>query len=123
MFQAHNAERSSAGVAGLSLDARLVAIARERAQNMAAMNCFAHEGCGPGPFTLLNAAGYSYSIAGENIARNNYPDSQTVDVAMTGFMNSPGHRSNILDARYTKVGIGVAVGANGMKYFAVVFAG
>ena len=100
-----------------------MAIARERAANMAQMNCFSHTACGPDPFQLLAANGYAYSTAGENIARNNYPDSQSEDVAMTGFMNSPGHRANILEPRFTKVGIGVAVGADGMKYFAVVFAG
>ena len=42
---------------------------------------------------------------------------------MTGFLNSPGHYANIMETRYTKVGIGVAFGANGMKYFTVVFAG
>jgi uncharacterized protein YkwD len=123
MFDAHNQERANAGVAPLAIDAQLVQLARQRAQTMADTNCFSHTECGPSAFDLLGGIGYVYQIAGENIARNNYPDSQTVDVAMNGFMNSPGHRANILETRYTKVGIGVAFGANGMKYFAVIFAG
>jgi uncharacterized protein YkwD len=91
---------------------------------MAARNYFAHTSpTGETAFSLMAAYGYAYSIAGENIAKNNYPDSQSAGVAMTGFMGSPPHRANILDARYTSVGVGLAYGADGMKYFAVVFAG
>ena len=42
---------------------------------------------------------------------------------MDGFMNSQAHRDKILDGRYRFVGIGMAIGANGMKYYALVFAG
>lgn len=123
MFQSHNVQRGNNGVAALAIDAELVGIARQRSQTMADTNCFSHTACGPTAFDLMGSIGYSYQIAGENIARNNYPDSQTVQVAMDGFMASTGHRNNILDSRYTKVGIGVAFGANGMKYFTVIFAG
>jgi len=124
MFSQHNQQRAGAGLGALSVDASLTNIARRRAQDMAANNYFAHTSpTGETAFTLMNGVGYVYAIAGENIARNNYPDGESVSVAMSGFMNSPGHRANILDGRYTKVGIGMAVDANGMKYFAVVFAG
>ena len=123
MFSSHNQQRANNGVAPLAIDAQLVDVARQRSQTMANTNCFSHTACGPTAFELLGGIGYFYQIAGENIARNNYPDSETVVVAMNGFMNSAGHRANILDPRYTKVGIGVAFGANGMKYFTVVFAG
>jgi uncharacterized protein YkwD len=124
MFVAHNTERAAAGVAALQADARLVEIARRRAEDMAARNYFSHTSpTGETAFSLMGQIGYVYGIAGENIARNNYPDSQSVSVAMSGFMNSAGHRQNILDGRFNRVGIGMAVGADGMKYFAVVFAG
>jgi uncharacterized protein YkwD len=123
MFESHNLQRASNGTGSLALDAQLVAVARQRSQTMAETNCFSHTACGPTAFDLLGNIGYFYQIAGENIARNNYSDAQTVEVAMDGFMNSAGHRANILDSRYTKVGIGVAFGANGMKYFTVIFAG
>ncbi len=89
---------------------------------MANTNCFSHTACGPTAFDLMGSIGFIFQFAGENIARNNYPDSDTVSVAMNGFMNSSGHRANILDANYTKVGVGVAFGANGLKYFTVIFA-
>jgi uncharacterized protein YkwD len=124
LFQRHNQQRAANGLEGLTVDPTLTAIARQRAQDMASKNYFSHTSpTGETAFTLMNGAGYVYTIAGENIARNNYPDSESVGVAMNGFMNSPGHRANILDGRYTKVGIGVAIDASGMKYFAVVFAG
>lgn len=123
MFADHNVQRSNNGVGSLSIDAELVAIARQRSQTMADTNCFSHTACGPTAFALMGNIGYFYTIAGENIARNNYSDADTVQVAMTGFMNSAGHRANILDSRYSKVGVGVAFGAGGMKYFTVVFAG
>jgi uncharacterized protein YkwD len=124
MYASHNSLRAGAGLAGLQLDATLVNIARSRAQDMAANNYFSHTSpSGVTVFSLMAGAGYGYGIAGENIARNSYPDTESVTVAMNGFMNSAAHRSNIMDARYTKVGIAMAIGANGMKYFVVVFAG
>ncbi len=124
MYSAHNAERSRAGVATFVLDPTLVAVARQRAQDMAARGYFSHTSpTGETAFTLLGGFGFSFGIAGENIARNNYPDSQTVSVAMNGFMGSQGHRDNILNPRFTMIGIGAAVAPDGMKYFAVIFAG
>jgi uncharacterized protein YkwD len=124
MFASHNQYRAAGGLAGLQIDGALVAIARQRAQDMASKNYFAHTSpSGETAFSLMDAYGYAYGIAGENIARNNYPQSQTVGVAMDGFMNSPGHRANIMESQFTRVGIGVAFDGNGMIYFAVVFAG
>ncbi|HEX5368564.1 MAG TPA: CAP domain-containing protein [Dehalococcoidia bacterium] len=124
MFVQHNQQRAAAGVAALQLDSSLESVARQRAQDMASKGYFSHTSpTGVSAFTLLDGIGYSYAIAGENIARNNYPDADSVNTAMTGFMNSPGHRENILEPRFTRVGIAMAEGADGMKYFAVVFAG
>jgi uncharacterized protein YkwD len=123
MFSAHNAQRVANGVGPLVVDAALTQVARQRAQDMASKGYFSHTSpTGQTAFSLLNASGYSYSLAGENLARNNYPDDQTVSTAMTGFMNSPAHRVNVLETKFTRVGIGMAVGADGLKYFAVVFA-
>jgi uncharacterized protein YkwD len=123
MFSSHNAERGVAGLAGLSIDARLVQIARQRAQDMASKGYFSHTSpSGETAFTIMNAIGFAYQLAGENIARNNYPDGDSVQIAMNGFMNSPGHRENILESGFRRVGIGVAFSPDGMKYFAVVFA-
>ncbi len=124
MFALHNQQRAANGVGALQIDPTLVAVARQRAQDMATNNYFAHVSpSGQTAFDIIDAYGYVYALAGENIARNNYPVSQSVTVAMDGFMNSPGHRANILEGQFTKVGIGVATDGNGMYYFAVVFAG
>jgi uncharacterized protein YkwD len=122
MFADHNAQRASSSLAGLTLDTRLVQVARQRAQDMAAKNYFSHTSpTGETAFTILDQIGYAYQLAGENIARNNYPDAQSAQVAMTGFMNSPSHRENVLEPGFRRVGIGAAFGADGMKYCAVVF--
>jgi len=90
---------------------------------MASKGYFAHTSpSGQTAFGLLNAIGYRYREAGENIARNNYAEGQTVSVAMNAFMNSATHRENILDTGFNLVGIGEATSADGMKYYAVVFA-
>jgi uncharacterized protein YkwD len=124
LFSMHNSERSKAGLGGLTLDPTLEAVARQRAQDMASKNYFSHTSpTGETAFTLLGAFGYTYTIAGENIARNNYPDAESAATAMTGFMNSSSHRQNVLEGRFNRVGIAVAFGADNMKYFAVVFAG
>jgi len=124
LLNMHNVERGRSGLSALRVDATLMAIARQRAQDMASKNYFAHTSpTGETAFSLMAGYGYPYSIAGENIAKNNYPDAQSAATAMSGFMNSPSHRANILDSRYSYVGVGLAYGADGMKYFAVVFAG
>lgn len=121
-YDLHNAARSRAGLAGLRIDPTLTSVARQRAQDMAARNYFSHTSpTGQTAYTLLAGAGYGYVLAGENIARNDYADSQSVSVAMNALLNSPSHLENILDRQFTNVGVGIAFGANGMKYFAVVF--
>jgi uncharacterized protein YkwD len=123
LYVQQNAFRSAQNLGTLQLDPRLVAIARARALDMVARNYFAHTApTGETAFGLLSQAGYLYTIAGENIARNNYPDSESANIAMDGFLNSPSHKENVMDGRFKNVGIGVAVAPDGMKYFAVVFA-
>jgi uncharacterized protein YkwD len=127
LYAGHMSARQQAGLGGLQIDGTLTAIARQRATDMATNNYFSHYAPGApnraAVFSLLAAYGYVSNISGENIARNNYSDTQSADVAMNAFMASPGHRDNILDGRFRYVGIGSALGANGMKYYAVVFAG
>jgi uncharacterized protein YkwD len=124
MYTLHNAERAKAGLPQFRPDATLTSIARQRAQDMASKGYFAHTSpTGQTAFTLLAGAGYGYTIAGENIARNNYPDALATSTAMVGFMNSTTHRENILDGRYGYIGVGVVLGPDGMKYYAVEFSG
>jgi uncharacterized protein YkwD len=124
MYSLHNAERSKAGLGTLRLDPTLEAIAHQRANDMAARNYFSHTSpSGETAFSIMAGYGYTYAIAGENIARNNYPDDQSTATAFTGFMNSPSHKENIMDPRFSYVGVAFAFGPDGMKYFAVVFSG
>jgi uncharacterized protein YkwD len=90
---------------------------------MAAKGYFAHSSpTGETAFSVMGRLGISYGLAGENLARNNYSDAQSVDVAVSGFMSSATHRANVLEARFTRVGIAVAY-AGDMKYFVVVYSG
>jgi uncharacterized protein YkwD len=124
MLDAHNARRVEGGLAALEVDSRLEAIALDRALDMATRNYFDHVSPeGVMAFDLLDAAGYVSYTAGENIALNNYADARSVSMAMNSFMASPTHRKNIMNRNFSRVGMAVAVGANGLKYYAVVFAG
>jgi uncharacterized protein YkwD len=124
IFSQQNAQRVAAGLAPLQLDGALVAVARERSNDMVQKNYFAHVSpTGETAFILLDRYGIPYGWAGENLARNNYPDDQSVAIAMRDWMASEGHRENMLSVHYTNVGVGAAVDGSGMKYFTVVFTG
>jgi uncharacterized protein YkwD len=124
MLAAHNARRAEAGLAPLETDSTLEDVALTRALDMATRNYFNHVSPeGVMAFDLLDATGYVSYTAGENIALNSYSDASSVNAAMNSFMNSTTHRANILNRDFSRVGIAVAVGANGLKYFAVIYAG
>jgi uncharacterized protein YkwD len=119
-----NAQRTAAGMAPLQLDSNLVMVARERSNDMAQKGYFAHVSpTGDTAFSLMDRYGIPYAWAGENLARNNYPDNESVAVALRDWMASQGHRDNILGSHYQTVGVGAAVDGAGMKYFTLVFVG
>jgi len=119
-----NAQRTAAGMAPLQLDSNLVMVARERSNDMAQNGYFAHVSpTGDTAFSLMDRYGIPYAWAGENLARNNYPDDESVAVALRDWMASQGHRDNILGPHYQTVGVGAAVDGAGMKYFTLVFVG
>ena len=96
-----NAQRQANGIAALSLDPELTKAANIRAQEIATL--FSHtRPDGRKCFTVLDQIGYSYWSAGENIAAG-YGNSSAV---MNGWMNSPGHRSNILNVGFKRLGVG-----------------
>jgi uncharacterized protein YkwD/uncharacterized membrane protein required for colicin V production len=98
-----NDERTSRGLAALTLDPRLVPIARQHSEEMFRLKYFGHQSPANGsPFDRLMSAGVSYSRAGENLAF-----AQSLAVAHRSLMDSPGHRENILQPDFTRVGIGV----------------
>lgn len=103
MFADVNHERTSRGIAALESSSKLVGVAEAYAMDMWQRHYFSHYN--PEGKTIgdrLRAAGIYYQVAGENLALA--PTEQT---AMTGLMNSPGHKANILDKDFHKIGIGV----------------
>ncbi len=100
-----NAKRASQGVAPLRLSTQLGTAAQQHAEDMAQKNYFDHHSLdGRSPFDRIAATGYQYSTAGENIAAGNDTPAGTIDQ----WMNSSGHRANILNANYTEIGFGYA---------------
>lgn len=103
MIELVNEERVAVGLAPLTLDPRLVPVARQHSEEMFKLRYFGHESPVTGsPFDRLDAAGVRYSRAGENLAY-----AQSVAVAHRGLMQSEGHRANILRPEFTRIGIGV----------------
>lgn len=116
-----NAARLHEGLARLEPDPDLEAVALTRAENLVAGGYFDHYGPdGESAFSELAARGIRYRLAGENLARNNYPEARTVQAAFDGLMASAGHRANILEARFSSVGV-VAVKAGKLWVYVTVF--
>lgn len=98
-----NEQRAANGLKPLTLSAKLSDIARLKSQDMHDKNYFSHTSPTYGsPFDMLKQFGVSYRAAGENIAMGY----RTPEAVMDGWMNSPGHRANILNASYTQIGVG-----------------
>jgi uncharacterized protein YkwD len=125
LFDDTNQRRVASGLAPLRANGWLIGIARIRSQDMADHDYFAHVSpiTGDTAFTLMDKHGVPYGWAGENLAKNNYPDDQAVSVADNALWNSPPHRENILNPNYTDVGIALVIDGSGMKYFTIVFTG
>jgi len=97
-----NQERQKAGLNTLTMDSRLSKVAMDKAQDMYNNNYFDHQSPTYGsPFDMMNANGITYNSAGENIAKGQTSPTEV----MNQWMNSPGHRANILNSSYTKIGI------------------
>jgi uncharacterized protein YkwD len=104
-----NEERAKAGCAALKVDDRLTTAARRHSADMAANNYFSHTSLNRDTFAdRIKAAGYPQPGA-ENIAKG-YP---TAAAVMQGWMNSSGHRANILNCRLKAIGVGMADGPGG----------
>ena len=115
-----NQERAAAGLGSLASDSQLTAVAQRKAEDMAKNGYFSHTSPTYGSaFDMLKAAGISYRTAGENIAKGQ----KTAETVMNGWMNSSGHRSNILNSGYTRIGVGYAVDGSGTPYWVQIFAG
>ncbi|GAA4713809.1 CAP domain-containing protein [Brevibacillus fulvus] len=97
-----NQERAKAGLKPLQMDSQLSAMATDKAKDMANNHYFDHNSPTYGsPFEMMEQYGINYSYAGENIAMGQRSPQQV----MEDWMNSSGHRANILNANYTKIGV------------------
>ena len=106
MLQLVNDERAKEGLNALVADSALRNVARAHSSDMFSRQSFAHVPPDSiSPFDRIKRAGIRYRTAGENLAL-----AQSLNIAHTGLMNSPGHRANILYPLYGRVGIGVLDG-------------
>lgn len=105
-----NTERAKNGCGPVSDNSRLATAAQRHSDNMAAQGFFDHtDPSGAGPGERIHAAGYQWSTYGENIARGQ----RTPADVMNSWMNSPGHRANILNCAFKELGVGIHNGAGG----------
>lgn len=113
-----NAQRSKNGLPALTHNWELSRVARYKSQDMIDKNYFSHTSPTYGsPFDMMKSFGISYTAAGENIAKGqNSPQS-----VMNAWMNSSGHRANILNKSYNQIGVGVAKDSRGNLYWTQMF--
>lgn len=114
-----NQDRAKNGLPALKWNSKLASLGESYAKDMINRGFFSHYNPeGQSPFDRMQQAGISYSSAGENLAINT-----SVSSAEVAFMNSSGHRANILNSGYTDVGIGVVTASNGQVYVVQEFIG
>lgn len=100
-----NQKRTSSGVSSLALSNKLAQAAQTKAEDMVTRDYWAHTTPeGKAPWTFIEASGYDYQKAGENLAYGFASSKDTV----AGWMNSPTHKANLMDKDYTEVGFGYA---------------
>ncbi|MFK0191983.1 sigma-70 family RNA polymerase sigma factor [Kitasatospora sp. NPDC090308] len=105
-----NTQRAQAGCGPVRANAKLATAALRHSEDMAARNFFDHTNPdGAGPQQRIDAVGYAWSGWGENIARGQ----KDAAAVMESWMNSPGHRANILNCKFTELGVGVHLGTGG----------
>lgn len=113
-----NQKRAAAGLKPLAHNWELSRVARYKSMDMRDRNYFSHTSPTYGsPFTMIKNFGISYRSAGENIAQGQATPQAVVDA----WMNSPGHRANILSAQFTEIGVGYAAGGSGRHYWTQMF--
>ncbi|MDO4813259.1 MAG: SafA/ExsA family spore coat assembly protein [Eubacteriales bacterium] len=104
-----NIERAKYGLSPLTEDWELSRVARYKSQDMHDRRYFDHNSPTYGtPFQMMKAFGLTYRSAGENIAMGY----RTPQAVVTGWMNSSGHRANILNSSYKKIGVGYVANGN-----------
>lgn len=119
VFNLINSKRSAAGLALLKVDSEVQNVARAKAQDMVDKNYFSHTSPTYGsPFDMMKSFGIKYKTAGENIAGNS---SNTG--AVNAWMNSEGHKANILNSSFNYTGVGVVSSPKYGKIYVQMFIG
>jgi uncharacterized protein YkwD len=114
-----NDERAKAGCPALLISSQLSAAAQGHTDDMASHNFMSHTGSdGSSPWDRINATGYQFWTAAENIALG----FETPADVVNGWMNSPGHRANILNCNLHEIGVGYATNSTGAPYWTQDFA-
>ncbi len=118
MLELLNSERVKIGLKPLVVDAKIVEVARKHSRDMWLRGYFSHiNPQGQDPFQRMREGGVKFNTAGENLAL-----APEVNAAHTGLMNSEGHKRNILDPNFKRVGIGIIDGGWYGKMFTQDFA-
>lgn len=109
LLQYTNDYRAKSNELSLTIDAKLSAAAQAKADDMVNNDYWSHTSpSGKTPWSFISASSYNYQVAGENLA---YGFSNAKDT-VTGWMNSPSHRANLMNPNYTNVGFGIASSPN-----------
>ncbi len=113
-----NIERQKEGLQPLQASSELSNVARMKSQDMANKNYFSHTSPTYGsPFDMMKQFGIKYNTAGENIAKGQL----TAQSVVTAWMNSSGHRANIMNPSFNKIGVGHYKSSNGTNYWTQMF--
>lgn len=113
-----NKERAAQGLPALKFNSALSKVAATKAADMRDKNYFSHTSPTYGsPFDMMKTFGIKYSTAGENIAKGY----RTPDAVMKGWMNSQGHKDNILNSSFTEIGVGYVTDSTGAGYWVQMF--
>ena len=119
VFDLINKQRTNNGLQALQIDNEVQRVARIKAQDMVDNNYFSHTSPTYGsPFDMLKSFKVSYKTAGENLAGNSSNSS-----AVTAWMNSSGHKANILNSSFNYTGIGVVSSPKYGKIYVQMFIG
>ena len=119
VFNLINEQRTKNGLSALKINSEVQNVARIKAKDMVNNNYFSHTSPTYGsPFDMLNSFKVSYKTAGENIAGNS-----SNSAAVTAWMNSSGHKANILNSSFNYTGIGVVNGSKYGKIYVQMFIG
>lgn len=119
VFNLINEQRTKNGLSALKIDSEVQRVAKIKAQDMVDNNYFSHNSPIYGsPFDMLKSFKISYKTAGENIAGNS-----SNSAAVSAWMNSSGHKANILNGNFNYTGIGVVTGSKYGKIYVQMFIG